>query len=130
MKINILTLFPEMFTAVTGSILGKAAERGILELNFINIRDYTEDKHKKVDDTPFGGGPGMVMMAQQLCIRDRVNAAAASSRIDLLTADQPAVGLVADLQRPVGSRIGRHQRPCHLGYDIDDHIKGDNGNKK
>lgn len=66
MKINILTLFPEMFTAVTGSILGKAAERGILELNFINIRDYTEDKHKKVDDTPFGGGPGMVMMAQPI----------------------------------------------------------------
>ena len=66
MKINILTLFPEMFTAVTGSILGKAAEKGILELNFINIRDYTEDKHKKVDDTPFGGGPGMVMMAQPI----------------------------------------------------------------
>ncbi len=66
MKINILTLFPEMFTAVTGSILGRAAEKGILELNFINIRDYTEDKHKKVDDTPFGGGPGMVMMAQPI----------------------------------------------------------------
>ena len=66
MKINILTLFPEMFTAVTGSILGKAAEKGILELNFINIRDYTQDKHKKVDDTPFGGGPGMVMMAQPI----------------------------------------------------------------
>lgn len=66
MKINILTLFPEMFTAVTGSILGKAAEKGILKLNFINIRDYTQDKHKKVDDTPFGGGPGMVMMAQPI----------------------------------------------------------------
>lgn len=66
MKIHILTLFPEMFTAVTGSILGRAAEKGILELNFINIRDYTLDKHKKVDDTPFGGGPGMVMMAQPI----------------------------------------------------------------
>ena len=66
MKSNIVTLCPEMFTAVTGSILGKAAERGSLELNFINIRDYTEDKHKKVDDTPFGGGPGMVMMAQPI----------------------------------------------------------------
>ena len=58
MKINILTLFPEMFTGVTqSSILG-------LDINLINIRDYSLDKHNKTDDTPFGGGPGMVMMAQ------------------------------------------------------------------
>lgn len=63
MKINVLTLFPEMFTAVTGSILGRAAEKGILHFNFVNIRDFSRDKHKKVDDYPFGGGPGMVMMA-------------------------------------------------------------------
>ncbi|MGC2872212.1 tRNA (guanosine(37)-N1)-methyltransferase TrmD [Ihubacter sp. rT4E-8] len=66
MKINILTLFPEMFTAVTGSILGRAAEKGILQLDFINIRDYTKDKHRRVDDYPFGGGPGMVMAAQPI----------------------------------------------------------------
>lgn len=66
MKINVLTLFPEMFSAVTGSILGRAAEKGILTFNFVNIRDYSEDKHKKVDDYPFGGGPGMVMMAQPI----------------------------------------------------------------
>ena len=63
MKINILTLFPEMFTAVTGSILGRAAEKGLLKFNFVNIRDFSQDKHKKVDDYPFGGGQGMVMMA-------------------------------------------------------------------
>ncbi|SCJ73079.1 tRNA (guanine-N(1)-)-methyltransferase [uncultured Eubacterium sp.] len=66
MKINVLTLFPEMFTAVTGSILGRACEKGILQFQFINIRDFSNDKHKKVDDYPFGGGPGMVMMADPI----------------------------------------------------------------
>ena len=66
MKINVLTLFPEMFTAVTGSILGRACEKGIITFNFINIRDFSNDKHKKVDDYPFGGGPGMVMMADPI----------------------------------------------------------------
>lgn len=65
MKINILTLFPEMFTAVTeSSILGKAGEKGILDINLINIRDFSKDKHNKADDYPFGGGVGMVMMSQ------------------------------------------------------------------
>ena len=65
MKINILTLFPEMFTGVTqSSILGRACQKGVLDINLINIRDYSLDKHNKTDDTPVGGGPGMVMMAQ------------------------------------------------------------------
>ena len=64
MKINVLTLFPEMFTAVTeSSILGRAVENGILAIKLTNIRDYTLDKHRRVDDTPFGGGHGMVMTA-------------------------------------------------------------------
>ncbi len=62
MKINVLTLFPEMFSAVTGSILGRAADKGILEFNFINIRDFSRDKHRKADDYTFGGGPGLVML--------------------------------------------------------------------
>jgi tRNA (guanine37-N1)-methyltransferase len=62
MKIDILTLFPEMFDAVMGnSILGRAAEKNILDITTFNIRDYTIDKHKKVDEYPFGGGVGMVM---------------------------------------------------------------------
>lgn len=65
MKINILTLFPEMFTAVTeSSILGRAGEKGILDINLINIRDFSKDKHNKADDYPFGGGLGMVMLPQ------------------------------------------------------------------
>lgn len=63
MKIDILTLFPEMFTAITSSILGRAGEKGILDIRLTNIRDYSVDKHKKVDEYPFGGGVGMVMQA-------------------------------------------------------------------
>lgn len=61
MKFNILTLFPEMFDAVQKSIIGKAIEKEIIEINLINIRDFSKNKHKKVDDTPYGGGAGMVI---------------------------------------------------------------------
>lgn len=67
MNIDVLTLFPEMFTAVTNtSILGRAAEKGIITVNSVNIRDFSNDKHNKADDTPFGGGPGMVMLADPI----------------------------------------------------------------
>ena len=66
MRIDILTLFPEMFTPLSTSILKRAREKGLIEINVIDIRDYTLDKHKKCDDTPFGGGAGMVMMAQPI----------------------------------------------------------------
>ena len=67
MKINLVTLYPEMFTAVTeSSILGKAAEKGILDINLINIRDFSKDRHNKADDTPYGGGVGMVMFCQPI----------------------------------------------------------------
>lgn len=61
MKFNVLTLFPEMFEPIRQSIIGKAVEKNIVEINLINIRDFSKDKHKKVDDTPYGGGAGMVM---------------------------------------------------------------------
>ena len=63
MRIDILTLFPEMFVALKESILGRAQKTGKIEINVVNIRDYTDDKHLKCDDYPFGGGAGMVMMA-------------------------------------------------------------------
>ena len=66
MKIDILTLFPEMFSALQESILGRAQKQGKIEINIVNIRDYTEDKHLKCDDYPFGGGAGMVMMPQPI----------------------------------------------------------------
>lgn len=66
MKITILTLFPEMFTALSQSILGRAQKSGKFSVDVVDIRDYTEDKHLKCDDYPFGGGAGMVMMAQPI----------------------------------------------------------------
>ncbi|MBE5748293.1 MAG: tRNA (guanosine(37)-N1)-methyltransferase TrmD [Clostridiales bacterium] len=67
MKIDILTLFPNMFSCLNESILGRAQEKNLLEINVVNIRDFSKDKHKKCDDAPFGGGAGMVMMAQPIC---------------------------------------------------------------
>ena len=66
MRIDILTLFPEMFSAMQESIIGRAQKSGKIQINVVNIRDYTEDKHLKCDDYPFGGGAGMVMMAQPI----------------------------------------------------------------
>ncbi len=62
MKFSILTLFPEMFEAMNSSIVGRAIEKNLIEIETINIRDFSKNKHKKVDDTPYGGGAGMVMM--------------------------------------------------------------------
>ena len=61
MKFDVLTLFPEMFEPVKQSIIGRATEKKILEINLVNIRDFSKDKHNKVDDTPYGGGAGMLM---------------------------------------------------------------------
>ncbi|MBQ9730058.1 MAG: tRNA (guanosine(37)-N1)-methyltransferase TrmD, partial [Clostridia bacterium] len=66
MRIDILTLFPEMFSAVRESILGRAQKSGKIQINIVNIRDYTDHKHLKCDDYPFGGGAGMVMMPQPI----------------------------------------------------------------
>lgn len=62
MIFDVLTLFPEMFEPLKQSIIGKGIEKGLLTINVRNIRDFSKDKHKKVDDTPYGGGAGMVMM--------------------------------------------------------------------
>ena len=67
MRIDILTLFPEMCEAVLSeSIIGRAREKGLVEINCTNIRDFTTDKHNRVDDAPYGGGMGMVMQTQPI----------------------------------------------------------------
>jgi tRNA (guanine37-N1)-methyltransferase len=74
MRIDILTLFPEMFAPFLGtSIPKRAAEKGLVEYKLTNIRDFATDAHQSVDDKPFGGGPGMVMMCQT--VYDAVEAA-------------------------------------------------------
>ncbi|MEA4869604.1 MAG: tRNA (guanosine(37)-N1)-methyltransferase TrmD [Christensenella sp.] len=67
MRIDILTLFPEMFEGVlSASMLGRAQTNGLIDIRVHNIRDYTDNKHRKADDYPFGGGAGLVMMAQPI----------------------------------------------------------------
>ena len=73
MRVDLVTLFPEMFTGVFGSsIIGRAVERGILDVHVTNFRDYSTDKHHHVDDAPFGGGAGMVLKPEPLyaAVRD------------------------------------------------------------
>lgn len=73
MKFTVLTLFPDMMkTIFNESIIGRAVKNGLLEINVVNIRDYTTDKHRRVDDSPYGGGFGMVMACQPIvdCYRD------------------------------------------------------------
>lgn len=67
MRFDVLTIFPDIFASVLGeSIIGRAQNNQLLTVNTVNIRDYTEDKHKKTDDYPYGGGSGLVMMAQPI----------------------------------------------------------------
>ena len=67
MKIDILTIFPSMFNGfLENSIIKRAIDKGLVEINIVNFRDYSLDPHHKVDDTPFGGGSGMVLMVQPI----------------------------------------------------------------
>ena len=67
MRIDFVTLFPEMVSAAAGwSIMGRAQQKGLLEVRTVNPRDFSRDKHRRVDDRPFGGGPGMILMAEPL----------------------------------------------------------------
>src|SRR5215210_5084809 len=93
-RIDILTLFPEMFGAVLGtSIPKRVAEKGLVSYHLTNIRDFATDAHKSVDDKPFGGGPGMVMIAPVL-----FDAVEAVERLD----ERPAIRV---LLSPQGRRF-------------------------
>jgi tRNA (guanine37-N1)-methyltransferase len=94
MRIDILSLFPEMFPGVlNASILGRAAQANLVEYHLHNIRDWADNKHAKVDDRPFGGGPGMVMMCQPLydavMAVEKINERIPATRILLTPQGQP-----------------------------------------
>jgi len=96
MRIDVLTLFPEMFTGVLGSsILKRAQIKGLVSYHLHQLRDYTTDPHKKVDDKPFGGGPGMVLMCQPV-----MDAVAAIEPLDAV----PAVPVIL---APTGERFSQ-----------------------
>ena len=99
MKMTILTLFPEMFAPLKQSIIGRAEKSGKIEIEIINIRDYSEDKHLKCDDYPFGGGAGMVMMPQPI-----------SSAVKAVDPDHKALRIYTS---PKGERFTQ-QKACEL----------------
>lgn len=127
MKFSIVTLFPEMFSAMQSGVIGKALEKQIAQLSFYNPRDYSRDKHKNVDDRPYGGGPGMVMMAQPL--EDSINEARGShqgnSKVILMSPqgkpfNQKIANQLAEKREPLIFVNGRYE-----GIDqrlIDSHI--------
>ncbi len=107
MRIDVLTLFPEVMQPyLTASILGRAQQAGIVDIHTHQLRDYTNEAHQKVDDRPFGGGPGMVLMCQPVC-----DAVAAIETLDERTAlrilltpqgrpfNQPTAGRLAQAER-------------------------------
>src|SRR6266576_1788742 len=85
MRIDVLTLFPGMFAGpLDESIVGRARAQGLLELRIVNLRDYTHDRHKTVDDKPFGGGPGMLLKPEPI-FEAVENLAREKTRVILLT---------------------------------------------
>jgi tRNA (guanine37-N1)-methyltransferase len=98
MRIDVLTLFPEMFESpLNHSILKRAKEAGIVDIVLTNIRDFSKDKHKKVDDRPYGGGPGMVMMCQPVfdCFE----------QVEKLSPDKPRVILLTPQGKPFTQKL-------------------------
>ncbi|MNX18561.1 tRNA (guanine-N(1)-)-methyltransferase [compost metagenome] len=90
MRVDVLTLFPEMFDGVFGSsILGKAQDKGIIRLNTVNFRDYSGNKHNMVDDTPYGGGGGMVLKPEPIF-----------NAVESLLLSDPAGGQAESLRPP------------------------------
>ncbi|PQZ96789.1 tRNA (guanosine(37)-N1)-methyltransferase TrmD [Arthrobacter sp. MYb224] len=98
MRIDVVSIFPEYLAPLDLSLIGRAREGGILNLNVTNLRDFTTDRHHKVDDTPFGGGAGMVMMPEPWGqALDTVRASAPADRKPILIVPSPA-GAVFDQQ--------------------------------
>ena len=100
MKIRVFSLFPEMFDgALSASLLGKAQDKGILSLEVINFREFALDKHRHVDDTPYGGGQGMVLMPQPLSAAMEGNAPMSDNSEIILLSPQGKTFTQADAVR-------------------------------
>lgn len=106
MRIDVLTLFPEMFEGVFGaSILGKARDKGIVSLHTVNFRDFARNKHHTVDDTPYGGGGGMVLKPDPIFDAVEALTAEASEGADAGNAAPPRVILMCPQGRPFTQKL-------------------------
>ena len=108
MDISILTLFPGMFAGpLDQSILGRACERGLVSISLHNIRDHAHDRHHVVDDTPFGGGPGMVMKPEPLFLAAEAVKTELAARRGPAVADAAPVILLSPQGRPFTQAVAR-----------------------
>ena len=109
LRFDVLTLFPEMFPGyLSQSILNKAIKRGLVEIHVHNMRDWASGRHNKIDDTPYGGGPGMVLMVEPVvsCVRDVQNMADEDGQVVLMspqgqTLKQPLVEKMVENRRMI-----------------------------
>ncbi len=88
MRFDVLTLFPDMFPGyLSQSILNKSIQRGLVEIHIHNMRDWCTDKHQKIDDRPYGGGPGMILMVEPVvnCVRDVQKMGSEPGQVVMLT---------------------------------------------
>lgn len=93
MRVDIVTIFPEVFTPLEASVIGRARERGLLQVVVWNLRDFTTDRHRQVDDAPYGGGAGMVMKPEPFF-----------AAVEAIRADHPAPARII-LTSPQGDRL-------------------------
>lgn len=105
MQIGLVTLFPEMFSAITEyGISGRAIRSGLIELDYFNPRDFTTDKHRTVDDKPFGGGPGMVMKTEPLLASIQAAKQALEDKRSPGSGDRPKVIYLSPQGEPLSQR--------------------------
>ena len=103
MRFDILTLFPEMFPGyLSQSILNKSIQRGLVEIHVHNMRDWAKGRHHKIDDTPYGGGPGMVLMVEPVvnCVRDVQKMASHEGTVIMLTPQGLSLIHISEPTRP------------------------------
>ena len=107
MRIDILTLFPDMFAPLKDSIIKRARDKGILNINFTQLRDFAFDKHKQVDDTPFGGGSGMVLKPEPMfrAVREILKTSLPEEQRRILIMD------------PIGSRFNQSKAKELAAYE-------------
>jgi tRNA (guanine37-N1)-methyltransferase len=102
MKIDVLTLFPEMFAGpLDVSMVARARKSGLLDLQVRNLRDWTHDRHKTVDDRPFGGGPGMVLKPEPVF-----------EAVEALAGPESRVLMMAPTGRKFTQAVARAKRTC------------------